>query len=126
LQPGGHLFGFPQHPQDVPARQPPEVLVAPAPARELGEEPRVPGDVLEPLGPAVVAVVVASEPDGLDARDLADVVDVIRHVRDRHPHLRQPVLDLLAQRLALLRVLEQLRALLVFLEERDAGLRQLG
>ena len=84
-------------PQDVAARELGEVLVAPAAPDELGEEPRVAGHVLEPLGPGVVAVVVAAEADVIDAGDLAHVVDVVGHLGDRDLDLRHAGPDLAAR-----------------------------
>ncbi len=69
-----------EHAQRVAAREGREVVVAPAAVCQRGEEPRVARDVLEPLGQRGDAVVVAAEPDVLDARHLAHVLAVPHHV----------------------------------------------
>ena len=52
---------------------------------QRGERPRVAADVLEPDRQGVDAVVVAAEPDVVDAGHLADVLDVRDDVVDRRP-----------------------------------------
>src|SRR4029453_1432471 len=63
----------------------PEIGLAPAPPRELGEQVRESAHVLEALDHFLDAVEVAADADVVDARGLSDVLDVIGHIGEL-PH----------------------------------------
>ena len=107
----GDRLRLAHHAKDVPAGKLGEILVAPAPPDQLGEEQRIAADAVHPGRRFLVRnpVEVAADPDMIVAGHLHDMLDVIGDLADGRGRLGIGLLPRVERGFSLLRPADQKR-----------------